>query len=90
MFTIPITTIVQWCGMSTTTARNRIIADMMIPPVGLKHLNGETSEEMLGTFRDYAQRDKEYGNIMITKVQQRRLISPMDWVKDKTRLEEEA
>ena len=33
---------------------------MMSPPEGWKHLNGETSEEMLGTFRDYAWRDKEY------------------------------
>ena len=58
MSTIPIATIVQWWGMSTTTARNRIIADMMSPPEGLKYLNDETLEEMLGTFRDYARRDK--------------------------------
>ena len=87
---IPITTIVQWCRMSTTTTRNRIIADMMSPPEGLKHFNGETSKEMLGTFRDYARRDKEDVNIIFTRVQQRRLIHLMDWVKDKTRLEEEA
>ena len=87
MSTIPITTIVQWCGMSTTTARNRIIADTMSPPEGLKHLNGETSEEMLGTFRFYACRDKEYGNIIFTRVRQRRLIPLMYWVNDKTRLE---
>ena len=90
MAPIPITTIVQCCGMSTTTARNRIIADMMSPPEGLKHLNGETSEEMLGTFREYARRDKEDGNIIFTRVHQRRLIPLMDWVKDKTRFEEEA
>ena len=87
MATIPITTIVQWCGMPTTTTRNRIIADMMIPPEGLKHLNGETYEEMLGTFMDYDRREKEYGNIIFTRVQQRRLISLMYWVKDKTCLE---
>ena len=90
MAPIPIGTIVQWCGMSTTTARNRIIADMMSPPEGLKHLNGETSEEMLSTFRDYDRRDKEDGKIILTRVQQRILISLMDWEKDKTRLEEEA
>ena len=54
--------------MSTTTARKIIVADMMSPPEGLKHLNGETSEEMLVTFRDYAQRDKEDGNIILTRV----------------------
>ena len=59
MSTIPITTIVQWCGMSTTTARNRIIADMKSLPEGLKHLNGEMFEEMLVTFRDYDRCDKE-------------------------------
>ena len=90
MATIPITTIIQWCGMSTTTARNIIIADMMSPPEGLKHLNGETSKEMTGTFRDYARREKEYGKIIFTRVQQKKLISLMDWVKDKTSLEEEA
>ena len=90
MVTIPITTIVQWCGMSTTTARNRIIADMMSPPEGLKYLNGETSEEILGTFRDYDSHDKEDGKIIFTRVQQRRLISLIDWVKDKTLPEEEA
>ena len=90
MATIPITTIVQWCGMSTTTARNIIIADMMSPPEGLKHLNGETSEENLYTFRDYARRDKEDGKIIFTRFQKRRLISLIDWVKDKTRLGEDA
>ena len=62
----------------------------MIPPEGMKHLNGETLEEMLGTFRDYDCCEKEYGNTVFTRVQQRRLISPMDWVKDKNSLEEEA
>ena len=90
MATTPITTIVQWCVMSTTTARNRIIADMMSPPEWLKHLNGETSEEMVGTFRDYSRHDKEHRNIIFTRVQRRMLIPLMDWVKDKTRLEEEA
>ena len=88
MATIPITTIVLWCGMSTTTARNRIIADMMSTPEGLKHLNGETSEEMLGIFRDYYRRDKEDGNIIFTRVQQGRLIYLMYLVKYKTRIEE--
>ena len=88
MATIPISTIVQWCRMSTITARNRIIADMMSPPEGLIHLNGETSEELLGTFRDCACHDKEDGNIIFTRVQYRMLISFMDWVNDRSRLEE--
>ena len=63
---------------------------MMSPPEGLKHIKGETSEEIIGTFRDYAQSDKEDGKIIFIIFQQRRLISLMDWVNDKTRLEEEA
>ena len=90
MATIPITKIVQWCGMSTTNARNRIISDMMSPPEGLEHLNGETSKLMLVTFREYARHDKEDGNIISTRFQQMRLIPLMDWVKDKNCLEEEA
>ena len=90
MSTIPIATIVQWYVISTTTVRNIIISDMMSPLEGLKHLNDEISEEMLGTFRDYYRRDKEYGNIIFTRVQQRNLISLMDWVKDTTCIEEEA
>ena len=62
----------------------------MSPLEGLKQLNGETSEEMLVTFRDYARRDKEDGKIIFTRVQQKILISLMDWMKDKTCLEEEA
>ena len=78
MAIIPIATIFQWCGMTTAAARNRIIADMMSPPEGLKHLNGETSEEILGTFRDYARRDAADGKIIFTRVQQRRLIFLMN------------
>ena len=76
--------------MSTTTARNRIIADMMSPPEGLKQLNGETSKEMLDKFRDYDRRNKEGGNIIFNRVQQRRLISLMEWVKYRTLIEEES
>ena len=45
---------------------------------------------MLCIFRDYSQRDKEYEKIIFTRFLKRRLISLMDWVKDKTFLEEEA
>ena len=90
MDTIPTSTIVQWCGISTTTTRKRIIDDMTSPTVGLKQHNSETSEEMLGTFMDQACHDAVDENIIFTRVQQRRLISLMDWVKDKTCLEEEA
>ena len=63
---------------------------MMSAPEGLKYLNGETSEDILGTFRDYARSEKEDGRIIFTRFQQMRLISLIKFVKDKTRLEEEA
>ena len=44
MATIPITTSVKLCGISTTTVQNRVTADMMSPPEGLKHVNVETLE----------------------------------------------
>ena len=69
MATIPIATIVQWCGMTTVSTRKRIIADMMSPPEGLKHLNDEILEEMLGKFREYARRYAADGNIVFTRVQ---------------------
>ena len=75
--------------MTTEAARNRITNDMMSPPEGLNHLNGETSEEKLGTFRDYARHDAVGGKIIFTRVQQMKLISLMNWVKDRTCLEEE-
>ena len=53
MTTIPITTIVQWCGISTTTAISGIIADILSSPEGVKQLNGDISNKMLGTLRDY-------------------------------------
>ena len=63
---------------------------MMSAPEGLRHLNGETSEEMLCTFRNYARRYKEYGELVFTRVQQRLSVYLMNWLKNNTRLEEEA
>ena len=63
---------------------------MMSPPEGLKHLSGDTSKEILGTLREYARCDKEDGKIIFTRVQQKSLISLIDWVKAKTCLEEES
>ena len=55
----------------------------------MKHLNGEALKEMLGTFRGYDRCDAAYGKIIFNRVQQRRLISLIDWVKDRSRLAEE-
>ena len=72
--------------MTTAAARNIVIDDTMSPPGGMKHLIGETPEEMLGTFRDYASCDVADGKIIFTRVHQKWLISLMDWLKDITRI----
>ena len=41
------------------------------------------------TFRDFGRRNANDGRIIFSQVQQKRLISLMDWVKDKSRLNEE-
>ena len=61
----------------------------MSPPEGLTHLDDETDEGMMLTFRDFGRRDANDGRIIFSQVQQKRLISLMDWVKDKSRLKKE-
>ena len=44
---------------------------------------------MMSTFCDFGRRDANEVKIIFSRVQQKRLISLMDWVKDKSRLKEE-
>ena len=62
---------------------------MLIAPEGMRHLNDESIEGMIATFREYGCRDVSYGKIIFNIVQQKRMISFKDWVKDKLRLQEE-
>ena len=49
------------------------------------HLNDELTEGMIATFWDYGCRYVAYGKIIFNRVQQKRMISLKDRVKDKVR-----
>ena len=89
MAEITVNTMLGWCGISVAANRNRIIADMLSAPEGIDHLNDESTEGLLSTYRDYAKRSVAEGKITFTRIQQRRIIALKDWVKDRFRLEEE-
>ena len=54
----------------------------------MRHLNDESTEGMIATLQDYGRRDVADGKIIFNIVQQKRMISLKDWVKDKVRLQE--
>ena len=62
---------------------------MVISPEGMRHLNDESTEGMIATFREYGCRDVADGKIIFNRVQQKRMISLKDSVKDKVRFQEE-
>ena len=87
---IPMTTILTWCGITISAQRTRIMNKLLIAPEGMRHLNDESTEGMIATFRDYVCRYIADGKILFNRVQQKRMISIKDWVKDKVRIQEEA
>ena len=68
--------------------KNTIAAELLSSTEGLGYLNDETEEGMIATFRDFGRRDANNGRIIFSRVQQKRITSLMDWVKDKVRLDE--
>ena len=86
----PTTTILMWCGITNSAQRTKIINELLIAPEGMRHLKDESTKGMITTFRDYGHRDIADGNIIFNRVQQKRMISLKDWVKDKVRIQEEA
>ena len=77
---------IGWCDISVATNRNRINADMLTAPEGIDHINDESTEGMLSTYRDYAKRAAPDGEIVFTQIQQRLIIALKYWVKDRFRL----
>ena len=90
MANITVNIMLGWCGISITTNRNHIIADMLTAPKGIDHLNDESTEGMLSTYRDNTKRTAANRKIKCTQIQQRQIISLKEWVKDRFRLEEYA
>ena len=52
--------------------------ELLIAPEGMRHLNDESTERMIATFRDYICRDVSDGKIIFNGVQQKRMISLKD------------
>ena len=61
---------------------------LLISLEGMRHLNDESTKVMIATFRDYGCRDVADGKIIFNRVQQKRMISLKDWVKEKVRLQQ--
>ena len=80
-------TILGWCGITTNSNKNIIVSELLSPPEGLAHLGNETEEGMIATFRYLGRRDADDGNIIFSRVQQKRITYIMDWVKDKVGLD---
>ena len=85
---ITINAILQFCSITVADQRNRIEQEILSDPEVLMHLNDESTEDMITTFRDYGRREMTDGKIIFSRVQQKRLISLKDWVKDRARLKE--
>ena len=49
-------TIFGWCGITTNSKKNTIVAELLSSSEGLGHLNDETEEIMIATFRDFGRR----------------------------------
>ena len=86
MSNITVNIMFGWCGIIVATNRNRIIADIITAPEGIDHLNDESTEGLLSTYRDYADRTASDREITFTRIQQRQIIALQYWVKDRFRL----
>ena len=86
----PTTTILTWCGITISEQRTRIMNKLLIYPEGMRHLNDESTEGIIATFRGYGCRDVANVKIIFNRVQQKCMISLKDWVRDKVGLHEEA
>ena len=84
----PITTILSCCGITILSQRTRIMNKLLIAPEGMRHLNDESTKGMIVKFRDYGCIDVADGKIIFNRVQQKRMISLKDWVKEKLQLQE--
>ena len=72
--TIPISTILTWCGITIASQRTRIMNKLLIALEVIRHLNDESIEGMIATFRDYGCIDVVDGKIIFNRVQQKRMI----------------
>ena len=61
---IPITTILTWCGIAIAAQRTRIMNELFIAPEGMRYLNDNSTKGMLATLRDCGCREVDDGKII--------------------------
>ena len=90
MATVPLKTIeiLTMLGINKVLAREIIYDDIMTDPKGIGHLNVKDLEGIQSACSGYAKRNPAARRFTVTRVQKKRLISLMYWVKDKRRLKE--
>ena len=90
MATVPLKTIniLTMLVINKVLAREVICDDMMTDTEGIGHLNVEYAEGIQSACSAYTKRTPATRIFTVTRVQQKRLISLMYWVKDKHRLKE--
>ena len=73
--------ILTMLGINTQGARNDIQYNMLAEPKVIGHLNYEDAEGIQASCRGYAKRTLANGIFVVTRVQQKRLISLIYWFK---------
>ena len=69
-------------GINTQGSRKGIQEDILTEPEGIRHLNDEDVEGIQATCGGYAKRTLANGRFSVTRVQQKRLVLLMYWVKE--------
>ena len=81
-----VTQILTWIGLDSAKKRNGANEDLLLPN-GLIHLKSETSEGIMSACSSYTKR-VQVQRFSVTRVQTKRIISLMYWVKDRHRTRE--
>ena len=73
-------------GINTQGAKNGIQEDMLTETEGIGHLNDKDAERIQAACGGYTNITLVNGRFVVTRVQQKRLVSLMYWVKDQRQL----
>ena len=69
-------------GINTQGARNSIQEDMLTEPKVIGHLNDEDAELIQAECGGYAKRTLSDGRFVVTRIQKKRLLLLIYWLKD--------
>ena len=76
------------CVINDPTVINGIIEEMLSSPEGIMQLQDEDDDRIQSACSGYARRTILNGKFTVSRVRQKRLVSPMHLVKEKHRLAE--